>query len=42
MKIFSVKNLKFGEGIEQYQIKIPDTFVALKNLDDCKGLEKIL
>jgi hypothetical protein len=42
MEIFSIKNLKFGEGTEQYQIIIPNTFVALKNLDDCKGLEKIL
>jgi len=42
MEIFSAKNLKFGEGIEHYQIKFPNMFIALKNLDDCKGLEKIL
>jgi hypothetical protein len=24
MEIFSAKNLKFGEGIERFQIKIPN------------------
>ena len=42
MEIFSAKNLKYGKGIEQHQIKIPNMFAALQNLDVCKDINRVL